>query len=389
MSDPREATGDDHHAVRDAIEHATAGAARLADVISRPVSLVRVGRKRRRRPATPPPAANGRVVACAVYHDGERVQEEFSYLDALRTASADPDGFAWLGLYEPGLDLLSAIGRECGLDTFQVEDALSADQRPRLTTDPGVLSVVLKTACYLEHDELTDDSEVIDTGAIVVFVGERFVVTVRHGTHGELTELRNRLEKDSTLLRQGPTAVLHAICDRVVDDYLAVTERIAVDIDKIEAAVFNRAASPSTAAVYQLKREILQLKHAVTPLAGPLRTLADGSVPLLHARTRRYFRDVAGHLEQVTGRISHFDELLSSILQANLTQVTVAQNEDMRKISAWVAIAAVPTAIAGIYGMNFEHMWELRQVWGYPAALALMAIICLALYRAFKRNGWL
>jgi magnesium transporter len=270
-----------------------------------------------------------------------------------------------------------------------VEDAVSAGQRPRLTADPGVLTVVLKTARYVEHGELTDDSEVIDTGEIVVFAGERFVVTVRHGAHGELTDLRNRLEKDPTVLRQGPTAVLHAICDRVVDDYLGVTERITEDIDKIEAEVFNRTASPSTTKVYQLKREILQLKHAVTPLAAPLRTLADGTVPLVHARTRRYFRDVAGHLEAVTGQIAHFDELLSSILQANLTQVTVTQNEDMRRISAWVAIAAVPTAIAGIYGMNFEHMPELQQVWGYPAVLALMAIVCLSLYRAFKRNGWL
>jgi magnesium transporter len=389
MTDTRQAPGDDHRMVRDALEHASVGAARLADAIARPVSLVRVGRKRRRRPASPPPAANGRVVACAVYHDGERVPEEFSYLDALRTAGADPDGFAWLGLYQPSLDLLTAVGRECGLDTFQVEDAISAGQRPRLTADPGVLSVVLKTARYVEHGELTDDSEVIDTGEIVVFVGDRFVVTVRHGAHGELTELRNRLEKDPTVLRQGPTAVLHAICDRVVDDYLAVTERITEDIDKIEAEVFNRTASPSTTKVYQLKREILQLKHAATPLAGPLRTLADGAVPLVHARTRRYFRDVAGHLEAVTGQIAHFDELLSSILQANLTRVTVAQNEDMRRISAWVAIAAVPTAIAGIYGMNFEHMPELKQVWGYPAVLALMAIACVTLYRAFKRNGWL
>nr|MDT0665181.1 CorA family divalent cation transporter [Micromonospora sp. DSM 115978] len=186
--------------------------------------------------------------------------------------------------------------------------------------------------------------------------------------------------------------VLHAVCDKVVDDYVDVVEKIDADVDAVEALVFQRSVRPSAERVYQLKREILEFKHAVSPLIVPLRMLADGNEgadTAVAPSVRPYFRDVFDHHSQVVERIAQFDEILTSILQATLTQVTISQNEDMRRISAWVAIAAVPTALAGIYGMNFEHMPELSQPWGYPAVLTAMSVACVSLYRAFKRNGWL
>lgn len=379
------------HPVLDALEHASANAHRLAGALSRPaVSLVRVGRKRRRaraiiRQSTP----DGRVMACGVYSHGKRVTMDVNTADALRLARDERDGFAWLGLFEPTYEQLAEVAQEYGLDKLAVEDAVTGGQRPKLEQYENHLFMVLKTTTYVAHTEVTGTSEVVTTGEIMIFLGEDFVVTVRHGQHGEMSKLRRRLEAAPEMLRHGPTAVLHAICDSIVDDYVDTVEKIQVDVDQIEAGVFRREHTPSTESAYQMKRELLELKHAVQPLTGPLRSLILDRPRMVDVAMRRYFRDVADHLEQVSERISHFDELLSSVLQATLTQLTIAQNEDMRRISAWVAIAAVPTALAGIYGMNFEHMPELRQTWGYPAVLSVMVVACLLLYRAFKRNGWL
>ncbi|CAO5226791.1 magnesium/cobalt transporter CorA [Frankia sp. AgKG'84/4] len=379
------------HPVLDALEHASANAHRLAGALSRPaVSLVRVGRKRRRPRSAPIPAApDGRVMACGVYSHGRRVTMDVDHCDALRLARSERAAFAWLGLFEPTYEQLAAVADEYGLDKLAVEDAVTGGQRPKLEQYENHLFMVLKTATYVAHQELSATSEVITTGEIMIFLGEDFVVTVRHGNHGEMTRLRGQLEAAPEMLRHGPTAVLHAICDRVVDDYVDTVEKIQADVDQIEAGVFRRERNPATETTYQMKRELLELKHAVQPLAGPLRTLISDSPRLVEPAMRRYFRDVADHLEQVSERIGHFDELLSSVLQATLTQLAITQNEDMRRISAWVAIAAVPTALAGIYGMNFDHMPELRQTWGYPAVLTVMVTACGCLYRAFKRNGWL
>ncbi|WP_250284836.1 MULTISPECIES: magnesium/cobalt transporter CorA [unclassified Frankia] len=384
---------DDRHAGHHLLPHGPADrgttTAWLAEAVTRRVSLVRLYPKGRRRHQEAFPAPSGRVVACQVYRDGYRDPRPVDHVDALRAAREQRNSFVWLGLYQPTAAELTAIADVYGLHPLAVEDAVNAHQRPKMEQYAETLFVVLKTVCYVDHEELTATSEIVHTGEVMVFLGRDFVVTVRHGEHGGLQSLRSRLETQPQVLRHGPSAVLHAICDQIVDDYLAVTEKIEVDIDAIEASVFQRSLRPDTGKVYQLKREVLEFKHAVTPLYAPLRMLAEPGVTGIDPRIRAYFRDVADHLEEVTARIARFDELLSSILQATLTQVTIAQNEDMRRISAWVAIAAVPTAIAGIYGMNFEHMPELRQVWGYPAVLCLMVTVCFFLYRAFKRNGWL
>lgn len=361
----------------------------MAGALARPVSLVRVGRKRRPRPSPPADEIDEQIIACQVYRDGHRVADNLAFDDALRSVRATRSGFVWLGLFQPSERVLESIADSYDLHPLAVEDAVTARQRPKLEQYDAHLFMAMKTVCYVEHEELTAESEVVDTGELMVFAGEDYIVTVRHGRHGELVDLRARLDSRPDQLRHGPAAVLHAICDQVVDDYLDTVERIQVDIDEVEATVFGPARNASTEKLYQLKREILELKHAVQPLAVPMRSLTDGRTGLVDDTTRKYFRDVADHLEQVTERITHFDELLSSLLQATLTQVSIAQNEDMRRISAWVAIAAVPTAIAGIYGMNFEHMPELREPWGYPAVLSVMATACVTLFLAFKRNGWL
>ena len=203
-----------------------------------------------------------------------------------------------------------------------------------------------------------------------------------------LEQRRGKAENDSELLGHGPWAVFHAITDSVVDVYLDVTDRIEADIDAAEEGVFSRSAM-DVQRIYQLKRELVEFKRAVMPLARPLDALTSGHVPNVPMEMRRYIRDIADHHTRVTERVAGYDDLLSSILQASLAQVGVQQNNDMRKISAWVAIVAVPTMIAGIYGMNFQHMPELESKYGYPAALVSMAAACVLLYRNFKRRGWL
>ena len=247
----------------------------------------------------------------------------------------------------------------------------------------------MRTLAYVDSIDREAGGDVVETGAIMVFVGEWFVITVRHGRHASMTGLRRRLEENPEQLALGPSAVLHAVTDKVVDDYLAVVDDVQQDIEEIETRVFAPRAGTDIERIYQLKRDIIEMKRTVRPMALPLRELSERPRRLINPDIREYFRDVSDHLARVHEQIASFDELLSSILQAGLARVAVAENEDMRKISAWVAIAAVPTMIAGIYGMNFQHMPELQQTWGYPAVLTLMVVICGGLYRGFKRNGWL
>jgi magnesium transporter len=204
-----------------------------------------------------------------------------------------------------------------------------------------------------------------------------------------MTGLRRRLEADPRHLARGPSAVLHAVADKVVDDYLGVVDAVHEDIDDIESDVFATRAPADIERIYQLKRDVIEMKRMVSALDRPVHDLARRPTPQVHPEIREYFRDVADHLARVREQVQSFDELLSSILQAALARLSISENEDMRKISAWVAIAAVTTMIAGMYGMNFEHMPGLHQVWGYPAVLAVMAAVCGGMYRGFRRSGWL
>jgi magnesium transporter len=323
------------------------------------------------------------IVDCAVYEDGCRRDGQLDLDQAFRAAQAE-NAFVWIGLYEPSEEEFAAVAREFELHPLAVEDAIHAHQRPKVESYGDTLFLVLKTARYV------DPTEVITLGDIMLFVGRDFIVSVRHGEGSGLKDVRERAEADPDMLRCGPGIILHAIVDHVVDDYFPAVEGVQNDIDEIEVQVFSDSRENPAQRIYKLKGEVLDFYRATFPLAEPLQRLARGDYEkLVHPQVQSYFRDVYDHLLKVIGTLDSFRDMLTSVLEANLTQISVRQNDDMRKISAWVAIAVVPTMIAGIYGMNFDHMPELRWRFGYPAVILVILLICSLLYRYFKKVGWL
>ncbi len=321
------------------------------------------------------------IVNCAVYDRGCRREGDLP-LQQAGEAARGPDTFVWLGVAEPSAEEFHAIAAEFDLHELAVEDAIKAHQLPKVEMYGETMLVVVKTTHYV------DTHEVVELGELVIFVHRSFIIVVRHG-HGPLTAVRARMERRTDLLAHGPGAVLYAILDHVVDGYETAAHAVDVDIQEVESDVFSPDITNPAQRIYKLEREVLAFYGAVAPLAEPLNALARGHYELIPEPMNDYFRDVSDHLQRASRRITAFRELLTSALQANLTQVSVRQNEDMRKISAWVAILAVPTMIAGIYGMNFDHMPELHERYGYPVVLGVIVIACLLLYRRFKRSGWL
>ncbi len=334
------------------------------------------------RPASDPLLA---AVDWAHYVDGER-QPGAEFPAACRAAAAG-NGFVWLGLFEPTPEQLDALRQVFDLHPLAVEDAGNSRQRPKLERhDDGTTFLSMRTLGYIDSDVRSEGGEIVQTGTATVLVGSWYALSVRHGQLAPLGQVRRTLESRPEQLRLGPIAVLHGVIDSVVDNYLRVADEVGEDVDEIESHVFAPGGTPQVERIYQLKRDLVEMKRTVGPLGGPLRKLADqqGDRDL-----RQYFLDVHDHLEQVREQVGGYDEVMSSILQAAVARLSVSENEDMRKISAWVAIAAVPTMIAGIYGMNFQYMPELASPWGYPAVLIGMATVCLLLYRTFRRQGWL
>jgi magnesium transporter len=327
------------------------------------------------------------VVDCALYASGVRRPGAVHYAEAARAARRRRDTYVWLGLHEPDRATMRSIAEAFDLHELVVEQAVEAGHRPALDTIGEVTRLVMRTARYVEHDQLTATTEVVDTGDVTVLIGPWFVISVRHGAPGALWPVRQDLEKRPTVLRQGPWAVAYAIANRMVDEYLTVAEAVERDLERLEEETFSTHPSPEIAHFYQLKREMVEFKRAVLPLAEPLGRLIDQAD--MPAGLRPYFVDVRGRLARAVDRVAGFDDLLNSILQARLAQVSISQNNDMRMIAAWAAIAAVPTVIAGIYGMNFSHMPELDWKYGFTAVAALMGVLCAGLYWRFKRSGWL
>ncbi|MEV7089966.1 magnesium and cobalt transport protein CorA [Streptomyces sp. NPDC093085] len=329
------------------------------------------------------------IVDCAIYRGGRRSDGPADFSDALAEARAEGDAFLWLGLHEATAAEFAMVSSEFGLHPLAVEDALHAHQRPKLEVYDDSLFAVLKPVVY----EPRDDS--VSTGELMVFIGDSFVVTVRHGEGAPLTAVRSRLEAEPEVLRHGPTSVLYAVSDAVVDHYVEVADELQVDLEELEADVFapdsgsSSSSTPTAARIYAFKRQVLEFRRATGPLAAPMARLAGAGVPFVHEHAQPFFRDVNDHLLHVNEQVEALDRLLTDILSAHLAQMGVRQNDDMRKISAWAAMAAVPTMVAGIYGMNFRHMPELRYVWAYPTVLALMAVAVIGLHRGFKRRGWL
>lgn len=329
------------------------------------------------------------IVDCGLYVDGVRQEGRWGYAEALAEARGRGNAFVWLGLNAPTEQELAGIADAYGLHELAVEDAVHAGQRPKLEQFGEVAFLALRTARYVSHQQLTDTSEVVETGHVMLFIGEHFVITVRHSDATGLGPVRAALEKKQDLLRQGPWTVAYAVTDRVVDLYLEVAFAIEQDLDELEEDVFSRQSSPERIqGIYQLKRELVEFKRAVFPLHRPLLALAAEGSPV-PPEVRRYFGDVQDHLTRTVEQVNAFDEVLNSILQARLAQLTVDQNNDLRKIAAWAAIAAVETFIAGVEGMNFDYMPELHMKYGYPTVLAVMVGSAFALYKFFRRSGWL
>ncbi len=341
-------------------------------------------KKPKRAKSAEPESNSDHVIDCALYVDGYRREGRLPLAGALAAAEA-AGGFVWIGLHEPSTDELSGLVEEFDLHPLAVEDAVNAHQRPKFERYDDTMFVVFKTAEYVEHRELTWDSEVVTTGEVMLFVGANFVVSVRHGV-GALHTIRARLESRPELLKLGPAAVIYAVVDAVVDGHVEVADAIEGDVDEIEASVFAPRVGRNVDRVYQFKREVLEFRRSVIPLAKPLTDLR--AAPEMSEFVDE-LRDVDDHLQRVAEQVAGFDELLDTLLGSQLARVSVQQNDDMRKISAWVAIAAVPTMIAGIYGMNFDHMPELHWLFGYPLILLVMLTVCTGLYRAFRKSGWL
>ncbi len=335
---------------------------------------------------------------CAVYEDGHRRPGRVP-LEQAGNAARSTSGYVWIGLQQPSVEDIAAVAEEFGLPPLAVEDAVKAHQRPKLEVYDDVVFMVLKPVRYVDHEEVVDITE------LAIFLGPKFVVTVRHGQSDVLRRVRMELDDSaSELVKSGPTGLLYRAADLVVDGYEMAIERITEDVDEIETQVFASAESDDhSQRIYKLKREIAEFRRAVLPLAVPLQRLAEGAVRGVDPAAARYFRDVHDHLLRAVDAIEGHDRLLSDVLQADLARVAarqsqvavrmneiaVRQNEDMRRISAWAAIALVPTAIAGIYGMNFDNMPELHWKYGYFMVLAVIGAVCFGLHRLFRRNGWL
>ncbi|HEV2796647.1 MAG TPA: magnesium/cobalt transporter CorA [Nocardioides sp.] len=325
------------------------------------------------------------IVDNALYRGGKRVALGADAEQSLGSARVPCDlgDFQWIGIHDPSPEELDLIARTFDLHPLAVEDAGDSHQRPKLERYDDTLFLVLKTLWYV------DEEDAVETGEINMFVGKDFVVTVRHGKGIDLAASRRDLEHRAKVLTHGPMAVLYAICDRVVDEYEKVGQALEIDVDEVEESVFSPVRTDDSNRIYVLKREIAEVRRAVMPLREPMRKFAMGVDDGISAETATYFRDVSDHLHRVSEVIDNLDGLLSTAFDAHIARISMQQNEDMRKISAGAALVVVPTLIAGVYGMNFEHMPELHWTYGYAYAIALMVGVSAVLLAFFKKSGWL
>ncbi len=325
------------------------------------------------------------IVDNALYRRGERVELGLDTHDlaGVRARVTEQGDFVWVGLHDPTSEELESVAALYDLHELAVEDAISAHQRPKVERYADSLFMVLKTLWYV------DEEDAVETGEISIFVGHEFVVTVRHGSGGALSEARLRLEGMSAVLAHGPSAVVYAVCDQVVDRYEEVAGSLQEDVDEVEESVFSTERTNDSARIYVLKRELAEMRRAVLPLREPMNRFSAGSVPGIHADSGPYFRDVADHLARVAEAIDTLDSLLSSAFEAHLAQISIQQNDDMRRISAAVGLVAAPALVGSVYGMNFDHMPELHWTFGYPFALLLMFSASLTVFIISRRAGWL
>jgi magnesium transporter len=332
------------------------------------------------------------IVGCDLFVDGVAVESPGSAADLVRLhdeAREQAGAFVWLDLHEPTEAALTRVASVFGLHPLAVEDVLHREQRVKIERYDDVVFLVVRAAHYAEHEQFTATSEVVSTGFVRLFVGPHFVIAIRQGTVMELSSLRLELGATPQRLAGGPWSVVHQVLDRLVDVYSDIAAALQADVDQAEEAVFTPRTDVSIEQVYQLKRQLLTFKAAVLPLHRPLAALAGNPFADLPDEIHRKFRDVADHHTAAVEEVVALDEVLNALLQARLTQLTVEQNNDMRRIASWAAIAALVTTIAGVYGMNFAYMPELSWRYGYPSVALFMLISVTTLYRALRRAGWL
>jgi magnesium transporter len=321
------------------------------------------------------------VVNCAAYAGGRRVTDV--EIEDISEVLKQPDRFIWIGLHEPKEALLRQVQQEFGLHDLAIEDALSAHQRPKLERYGDSLFVVLRTA-YMNHEPGE-----IEFGETHLFVGSNYVISVRHGSSLSYAAVRSRCETTPQLLSKGSGFVLYALMDFIVDQYFPIVDVLEDELEALEADIFGDALSrDTTQRIYRLKRRLLEVKRAVSPLVDVCNRLMRFDLALIPEDTRPYFRDIYDHVIRINEMVDIQRELLTTALEANLSLIAVAQNDVMKRLAGWAAIIAVPTMIAGVYGMNFEFMPELRWPLGYPLALGMMLGACGLLYVYFKRSGW-
>jgi magnesium transporter len=327
------------------------------------------------------------IANSAVYRDGSRLHVDVKPddLKGIRKAveSGQPSDFVSIGLHEPDEAEMARVAEIFGLHRLAVDDSLHPVQRPKLEKYGDMVFLVLKTLSYVK------ESDTVKGGQIALFMGPDYVVTVRQAPGFELGSVRHDLEERADVLKVGPAAVVYAVCDRVVDVYELVVSALEDDVDEVETSVFSPQPADASKRIYELNRALNTLRRAVNPLRSPMEQFAHGEIEGVAADVAPFFRDVADHLARVSDAGDSLGNLLSSAFDADQSRIGVQQNNDMRRMSAWAAIFAVITVLAGIYGMNFAHMPELEWSFGYPLLLLVMLGLSLVLYRSFKKSGWL
>ncbi len=322
------------------------------------------------------------LVDCAWYLNGERQSGPSDFSDLVDLARSK-GGFVWAGFAAPSPSEFENVAGEFNLHPLAVEDAVHAHQRPKFEDYGESQFIVLRTVFYDESQSQ------VSTGEVMCFIGDHFIAVVRHGEGSTLTSVRHDLESRPEFLNHGPFAVLHAICDRVIDGYVEIGNQLQDDVTELETKVFTPGRKTWSQAIYLLKREVIEFRHAVEPLSGPIDRLVSDPILPIPTPMRPFFRDTSDHLARAAELVAGLDSLLTSVLNADLAQIQVRQNEDMRRITSWVALAAAPTMVAGIYGMNFDHMPELRWTYSYPVLMGLLGLFTFGLWRKFKSSGWL
>jgi magnesium transporter len=321
------------------------------------------------------------IVNCAAYSGGKRVAN--IELSQVHEELEHADEFVWVGLHAPDSDTLKQVQQEFNLHDLAIEDALRAHQRPKLELYGDSLFIVLRTA------QINPQTNKIEFGETHFFMGKNFLVTVRHGSSLAYTEVRARCERMPHLLSKGPAFAMYAVMDSIVDQYFPVIEMLEHELEKMEEKVFaEKFRRETTEEIYDMKRQLLDVKRAVSPLIDICNKLMRFDLSVIDEETRPYFRDVYDHSVRINEMVDNARELLSSALEANFSMISISQNEVSKKFAGWAAIIAVPTMIAGFYGMNFRFMPELEWHYGYFFVIGLTIVACATLYYFFKRSGW-